>query len=136
MSETRITAFLDRDRDFDLLPRLEEMEKIIGAPAGLVVKRVINGDHGALDCPTIVRLALIGAGTSPKEAADLAANYVTARPMSEGHELASQIVLAAWFGVKKPAPVAPEAPGEIILDDGHGNVVRVENGILVPVEGA
>ncbi len=119
MSKTAITHFLgDRERVFDLLPRLAELEKIVGTPAGMIVKRVIAADFAATDCPTIVRLALIGGGENPKDAAQLAADYVLNRPLSEGHKLATAIVLAAWIGTPpKPAPAATpqddQAPGEI-----------------------
>lgn len=113
MSTTRITAFLDQEREFDLSPKLEELERIVGAGTGIIVKRVIAGDFGVLDLQAVVRLALIGAGMVPKEAAALTADYVTARPLAEGHALATLIVMAAWSGAPEPAPVVEEKPAPL-----------------------
>lgn len=128
MSNTAVTAFLgDRDRTFDLRNHLLELEQIVGAGTGAIVKRVVSADFHAVDIATIVRLALIGGGGTPREASDLVANYITARPLSEGHELASLIVLAAWVGARKPEPVQtdPTAPGDLILDAGSANPISV-----------
>lgn len=138
MSETAVTAFLgDRDRVFDLLPKLDELERIVGAGTGAIVKRIVAGDFHALDCPSVVRLALIGAGETPKEAAALTAEYVTARPLAEGHELASLIVMAAWAGTKKPAPAkvepapAPEHDLVLVHADGRREAVQDDGSLEV-----
>lgn len=103
MSDTSIVAFLgDRDRTFDLLPHLGELERIVGAGTGAILKRVVAADFRAVDIPTIVRLALIGGGETPKDAAALVATYITGRPLSEGHELATAILMAVWSGNKSP----------------------------------
>lgn len=138
MSDTRVTTFLDREREFDLLPRVAELEREVGAGIGLITKRVIAGDFYSTDAATIVRLALIGAGENPKAAADLARDYVADRPLVEGHALASLIVMAAFHGVKPPAAPAPDAaPPELILDATGPNPMRVlPDGSQEPVRAA
>lgn len=96
MSDTSVVSFFgDRDRKFDLLPQLAELERILAAPTGVILKRIMGGDFHVADLAAVVRLGLIGAGETPQEAAALVAVYITARPLSEGQALATVIVLAA-----------------------------------------
>lgn len=126
MSDTAVTAFLgDQDRTFDLVPRLLELERIVGAGTGAIVKRVVAGDFHAVDIASIVRLGLIGGGATPKEAAEITAEYVTARPLAEGHDLATLIVMTAWAGKPKPAPSDLTVPSELILDASSSNPITV-----------
>jgi hypothetical protein len=111
MSDTAVTHFLgDRDRSFDLLPQLHELERVTGAATGSILKRIIAGDFHAADCPSVVRLSLIGAGETPSAASALAAAYVSARPLMEGHALATAIMLATWTGNAAPAVAADADP--------------------------
>lgn len=141
MSNTAITVTLDRERLADVRPHLIELERVTGTGVGQLLRRVIAGDFHASDLSETVRLALIGGGASPAEAATLARVYIAERPLTEGHGLATEILLAAWNGTK-PAPAAVEPPsdydaGEVILDDTSPNPMRVENdGSLTPVGAA
>ena len=68
MSDTTVTSFLgDRDRAFDLIPQVIELERVTGTGIGALIRRVIAGDFHATDMPEIVRLGLIGGGEKPKE---------------------------------------------------------------------
>lgn len=98
MSDTRITAFLDQERAFDLALHMLELERVTGAGVGRVVARVISGEFHAADLGAVVRLGLIGGGETPQAAAALVETYVTGRPLTEGHALATQIVMALWAG--------------------------------------
>lgn len=136
MSDTTITVTLDRGRPADVRPHLVELERITEAGVGLLMARVIGGNFHAADLTETVRLGLIGGGATPAEAATLARVYVAERPLTEGHALATEILLAAWNGTKPaPAKPAPEfEPGELILDATGENPMRVENdGSLTPV---
>lgn len=112
MTDTTVTAFLgDRDRRFDLLFQLAELERILAAPTGVILKRIMGGDYHVADLAAVVRLGLIGAGETPQEAAALVATYITARPLTEGQALATTIALAAWAGAARPAEPAPAPKG-------------------------
>lgn len=55
-----------------------------------------------------IRLALIGGGTSPEEAAALIAAYVTPRPVLEGFALAVQIIDHLMTGAPPTDPDTTE----------------------------
>lgn len=148
MSDTTITITLDRQRPADVRPHLIELERVTGTGVGQLLRRVIAGDFHASDLSETVRLALIGGGASPAEAATLARVYIAERPLIEGHGLATEILLAAWNGVKaaaEPQSVYADPSfnpqdfdaGEVILDDTGPNPMRVNNdGSLTPVGAA
>ncbi|GJE00895.1 gene transfer agent family protein [Methylobacterium isbiliense] len=112
MIDTSVTAFVgDRERPLALTPPLIlELERTTGAGIGALVRRVLPGDFHMKDTAEVVRLALIGGGAEPAEAAALVETYVTARPLHVGHELATLILMALWSGKPAPAPQAdPDA---------------------------
>lgn len=100
-----ITAFWDRERTFKLtVPAVLELERTAGTGIGALSRRVIDGTFRHLEISETLRCALIGGGASPREAADLAANYIAAQPLEASQALAVQVLHALWFG---PAPDAP-----------------------------
>lgn len=89
--------FGDRERDFALTPHLiPELERLTGKPITALVENVRRA--GYAEIATTIRLALIGAGTKPDEAAALVAAYVPARPLGEAHLLAVAILTDLWVG--------------------------------------
>lgn len=137
MSDTAITVTLDHERVLDVRPYLVELERVTGAGVGRLVARVIAGEFHAADLAETVRLGLLGGGAGPAEAATLARVYVAGRPLSEGHALATQVLVAAWYGTKrKPDEIEPATveAGDVILDATGEHPLRVENdGSLTPL---
>lgn len=134
MSDTAITATLDQARTLDVRPHLLELEKTTGVGVGRLVARVIQGEFAIADLIQTVRLGLIGGGATPVEASRLAYNYVEARPITEGHALATEVLLAAWHGTARAADeIAPKDDG-LILDATGENPMRFEDdGTYTPV---
>lgn len=123
MSDTSIVAFLgDRDRTFDLAPHVLELERVTDSGVGALIKRVVAADFKAADLPAIARLALIGGGATPHEAATIVAVYVEGRPLAEGHALATTILMALWAG-KPPAPDAVAAPTDLFVTLPDGSTI-------------
>jgi hypothetical protein len=100
MNATTHRAFFgDRERDFCLsASQIPELERVTNAGIGELVRRVINRQFRYLDLSETIRLALIGGGATPSEAAALITAYIANRPMNESISLASAILMALWFG--------------------------------------
>ncbi len=99
-----VVAFLgDAERRFHLAePTLiAELERRTGTGIGGLCKRIFAGDFRHADLAEVIRLALIGGGTKPEEAAALVRTYVPARPMIESQTLAVSILERLWFGTPK-----------------------------------
>lgn len=92
--------FGDADRDFDLSSPtiIAELERKSGMGIGAFCRRLFASDFRHADLSEVIRLALIGGGTKPQEAAALVATYVPARPMIEAQLLAVAILEKLWFG--------------------------------------
>ncbi|MEX0408563.1 gene transfer agent family protein [Aquibium sp. LZ166] len=96
---THVAFFGDGERSFALPPELiMELERKTGAGIGLLCRRVFARDFALADLLETIRLALIGGGASPKEAADLIAAYGAPRPISETFPLAAAILETVFFG--------------------------------------
>lgn len=93
--------FGDAERDFTLtMPMLDELERQTG-PFSALVGRIRANTYSLTDLHQTIRLALIGGGTDPQEAAALMATYVHPRPIIEATLLALSIVNAAMFGTEE-----------------------------------
>jgi hypothetical protein len=91
--------FGDRERDFVLTPHLiPELERLAGRGIAAIVSDADQLRTWSDDINTIIRLGLIGGGASPQEADALVKAYVPARPLSEAHLLALEILLDLWNG--------------------------------------
>ena len=91
-------AFLgDRERDFALTPHLiPELERLTGKGIGALVEGVRRASFAEIT--STIRLALVGAGTTPQEAAALVQIYVGPSPLGEAHLLALDILTDLWTG--------------------------------------
>jgi hypothetical protein len=99
---THRAFFGDADRDFKLTPlMIVELERKTGAGIGGLCRRLFDREFSYSDITEIIRLALIGGGTAPKEADALVKAYVAERPLGETFPLAVSILETLWFG--KPA---------------------------------
>jgi hypothetical protein len=91
--------FGDADRDFRLTPELIlELERKTGAGIGGLCRRLFVGDFHHIEILETIRLALIGGGANPEEAAALTTAYAASRPLAETFPLAVAILETAWFG--------------------------------------
>lgn len=102
--------FGDGEKAFALpTPMLEELQRTTGHGIGKLFDRLRGHDFSLQDIAETIRLALIGGGTSPKEAAALVKTYVNERPLAEGFELASIVLGVRFFG---NATVSDKPQGE------------------------
>ncbi|MBE7183444.1 MAG: gene transfer agent family protein [Methylobacterium mesophilicum] len=92
--------FGDRERTFALpLPQLEELERVTDCGIGeMFFHRIKALAFRHSDLAQVIRLALIGGGESPKEAAELVAAYVSNRPLGETLPIALAVLEAVMFG--------------------------------------
>lgn len=104
MTEPVHRAFFgDGERAFAITPELiGELEHKTGAGIGGLCRRLFAGDFRHTDIIETIRLALIGGGAAPEEAAHLVATYAAGRPLSETYPLAVAILETLWFGAAKP----------------------------------
>ncbi|MGJ3264876.1 MAG: gene transfer agent family protein [Salinarimonas sp.] len=75
-----------------------ELERKCGSGIGAIAKRLFAGQFSHADLAETIRLALIGGGETPKNAAAISETYVAGRPISETYETAVLILDAVWFG--------------------------------------
>ncbi len=100
-----VAFFGDGEKTFALTGHEIELERKTGASIGAVYSRVMTGQFGFADIMEVIRLGLIGGGTSPKEAQALVDAYARPTPIIEAFQLAADILEARWTGkVEAPAP--------------------------------
>ena len=75
-----------------------ELEKRVGTSIGLLFQRLRSQAFYFSDGPEIIRLALIGGGTSPKDAAEIVETWVRKRPVLETLPIAFDIMFALLGG--------------------------------------
>lgn len=91
--------FGDAEHTFKIAaPLVLELERKLGAGIGSICQRIFSGDFSQADVSETIRIALIGGGCEPSEAAALVAAYVPARPLIESYELAVAVLEQLWFG--------------------------------------
>ena len=104
------TAFFgDGERSFALTPDLiRELERRTGSGIGTLCLRFGEGHfhHSAL--VEIIRLSLIGGGSTPKEAAELSDTYAANRPLMESFPIAAAVLQSIWTG--SPVAKTDEVP--------------------------
>ncbi|MBZ9757863.1 gene transfer agent family protein [Mesorhizobium sp. ESP6-5] len=105
------TAFFgDGEKTFDLpAEQILELERKTGTGVGTIYSRTMTGQFQFGDIIEVIRLGLIGGGTSPKEAQALVDAYARPTPIIEAFQLAADILEARWSGkVEAPAPDAQD----------------------------
>lgn len=104
----KLTAFFgDGEKTFALpSEQIHELEKTTGAGIGLLCQRIPEGIFRLVELVEIIRLALIGGGMTPKDAAHYADAYVAKRPLAESYPIAAAILHLVWIGEDQPAPDA------------------------------
>ena len=103
MTELTHKAFFgDREYDFLLTPAMiVELERVTGTGIGALCARLLARDFRHGDLIEVIRLALIGGGTSPKDADALVSAYAINRPLAEVFPLSVAILNRLWFGEKQ-----------------------------------
>ncbi|MEP9373522.1 gene transfer agent family protein [Mesorhizobium sp. KR1-2] len=98
------TAFFgDGEKTFALpLEQILELQRKTGAGIGSLCQRIPEGHFRLEEVVEIIRLALIGGGSSPKEAADLADAYAAKRPLAESFPIAVALLRLVWLGEPEP----------------------------------
>jgi hypothetical protein len=92
----------DREYPLALGPaEIAELERLCGSGIGAIARRLFRGEFSHREITETVRLALIGAGETPKNAAALVEMYLTRAPIAAGYEIAIGIMEHAWFGRAK-----------------------------------
>lgn len=105
---THSAFFGDGNHAFALTPEfILELERKTGAGIGSLCQRFPEGHFRHAELVEIIRLSLIGGGTSPKEAAALADTYAAKRPLKESFPIAIAVLQAVWSGT--PAPTGDNA---------------------------
>lgn len=98
-----VAFFGEGDCSFALTPDLIlELERKTGAGIGSLCLRFPEGNFRHAELVEIIRLALIGGGTTPQEAAAMADTYAAKRPLNESFPIAVAVLQAVWNGT--PAP--------------------------------
>ncbi|WP_256807158.1 gene transfer agent family protein [Bradyrhizobium sp. Bra64] len=93
------TAFIgDQEYAFHVTPALIGELEVKCGPIGALCNRVFARNFAQADINETIRIALIGAGTTPKRAAELIAAYVDGQPLVETYELAAKILEKTLFG--------------------------------------
>ncbi|MFC3322617.1 gene transfer agent family protein [Mesorhizobium cantuariense] len=104
-----VAFFGDGERSFALTPDLIiELERKTGAGIGSLCLRFPEGNFRHAELIEIIRLSLVGGGTTPKEAAALTDTYAAKRPLAESFPIAVAVLQAVWNGA--PAPTEGQAP--------------------------
>lgn len=86
---------------------IEELERKTGHGVGALFRRFKSQDFAFLDVLQVLRLGLIGGGTTPREADMLVALYGIGRPLAESFAVADGVITALFFGVEEPEAVKP-----------------------------
>lgn len=106
-----VAYFGDGEKTFALTdPMLRELENKTGAGAGLLYQRCMSAQFYLTDIIEIIRLGLIGAGTSPVDAQHLIDTYATDRPLMEIVPLALDVLEARYSGKAAPLEAQDEQP--------------------------
>jgi len=77
---------------------IEELERKTGHGVGALFRRFKSQDFAFMDVLQVLRLGLIGGGTTPREADMLVALYGIGRPLAESFAVADGVITALFFG--------------------------------------
>ena len=104
---THNSFFGDTEYNFALTDEMiTELERITGTGIGALYLRTVAGQFNNSDLVEIIRLGLIGGGTTPQAATQLTQTYAHNRPIAETFPLALDILDARWSGTASKKAVA------------------------------
>ena len=99
MNKSHAAFFGDRERTFALTPPLiAELERLTGQGIGALARKLFAGDFHLQHIAELLRLALIGGGEKPQEAAALVDAYTNEASIAAAYATAVDVLSAAWFG--------------------------------------
>ena len=102
--------FADREHNFALdASQILELERVTGTGIGALCQRLFAGSFNYTDLTETLRLALIGGGLDPQEAASLVTAYVPIRPISASMTLAVDVLSTLYFGNADTGPAQEQA---------------------------
>ncbi|SOE08489.1 tail tube GTA-gp10-like protein [Hoeflea halophila] len=114
---TKYKAFFgDGEKTFAFPTRdlIEELERKTSIGIGGLFERFRVSTYSLADILEILRIGLIGGGTSPADASQLVAVYGVGRPLTEVFAIADGVISALFFGTGEAADDTAEiAQGEI-----------------------
>lgn len=97
--------FGDKERTFTLSDDMViELEAKTGTGIGTLFQRLMAQSFKLTDLSEVIRLGLIGGGTSPEDADRLVNSYARNRPIAEVMPLATTILAARWLGADEAQP--------------------------------
>ena len=88
---------------------IEELERQTGKPVGALFWRLRNHDFAFADILQVIRLGLIGGGSTPANADQLVSVYVIGRPLAESFAVALGTMSALFFGAEDKGQDEPQA---------------------------
>ena len=98
-SPVHVQFFGDSERMFSLTPELIiELERVTATGIGGLCRRMFAGNFAHREITETIRLALIGGGEAPEDAAALVAVYAAPRPLMEVYPLVVSIFETVMFG--------------------------------------
>lgn len=113
-----VAYFGDGEKTFALtMPMIAELERKAGVGIGAFYQRLMSAQFFIADLIEIIRLGLIGAGTSPADAQRFVETYATDRPVMEIVPLALDILEARWSGEAVAQDDEPDFGETDFLDD-------------------
>lgn len=102
---THTAFFGDGEHAFALTADLIlELERKTSTGIGSLCIRVPEGHFRLAELVEIIRLSMIGGGTSPQDAAALADTYAAKRPLKESFPIAVAVLQAVWSGTPAALP--------------------------------
>lgn len=104
MTEHR-AFFGDGEKTFALTNNeILELERKTGSGIGLIYQQFVSAQFRLPDTLEVIRLGLIGGGTSPLEAHELVQAYSKSTPVVQVFNLAFDILETRWSGQAASAP--------------------------------
>ncbi|WP_323784616.1 gene transfer agent family protein [Thalassovita sp.] len=99
MNLTHTAFFGDGEYTFALTDdMIAELERLADLGFGALYLRAVNMQFKLADLIEVIRLGLIGGGTTPERAAQLTDTYARNRPIDELYPLALDVLDARWGG--------------------------------------
>ncbi|KAB0679515.1 gene transfer agent family protein [Aureimonas leprariae] len=96
--------FGNAEHDFRLeLPQILELERSRDAGIGELSRRVMGSSYRLADLTETLRLALVGGGLDPQEAAALVTAYLPMQPLEKTLTIAVDVLTELYFGAQLPA---------------------------------
>lgn len=99
MKLTHTAFFGDGEHTFALTDdMIAELERVTGIGIGALYLRAANMQFMLADLVEVIRLGLVGGGTTPERAAQLVDTYGRNQPIDDLFPLAMDILDARWGG--------------------------------------